>query len=457
MANIKLTLPAEPFSKQIVTFTAPCNCDEVTDGLIINGETYTVCDAMGECVTGKGGAWCAGAQISVVLDCENKKAFIQNAAVPEMTIENVTGLQDALNNVYTKEEVLSSATKQELGLSGTAIPDDAFSKIACGNPFNLVVEKISTSKVWTAPKAFKQKFFVIGCGGGGGGGTGKGATATGTNVYGGGGGGGGGGYVAFSELTLPEGTAITVTCGAGGAAGKDGGASSFGSYLTANGGKAGGTSGQAVVGTNLYFTGGHGGDGGAGGGGGFGDGNVYDTYGNGGNGSDYGGGGAGKTPGNGGAYSGKGGTYPSSSASPTSGADGAMPDALSVMFSLFLGFKHHSRGGLGTADGGEGAGGGGGFGSTGGNSGCGGGGGFGGNGGNGGNGYSGSGGGGGGLFADGGSCSTFTGAGGCARGGGGGGGIFPGKVGGYATNKTTDAAGGAGGSGGFYICYCKED
>jgi len=89
MANIKLTLPAEPFSKQIVTFTAPCGCDQVTDGLVINGETYTVCDAMGECVTGKGGAWCAGAQISVVLDCENKKAFIQNAASPN--------LKDALN------------------------------------------------------------------------------------------------------------------------------------------------------------------------------------------------------------------------------------------------------------------------------------------------------------------------------------------------------------------------
>ena len=80
MANIKLNLPAEPFSGQIVTFTAPCNCDEVSDGLVINGETYTVCDAMGECVTGKGGAWCAGAQISVVLDCESKKAYIQNAA-----------------------------------------------------------------------------------------------------------------------------------------------------------------------------------------------------------------------------------------------------------------------------------------------------------------------------------------------------------------------------------------
>lgn len=80
MANIKLNLPAAPFSGQIVTFPAPCGCDEVTDGLSINGEIYTIVDGMGICVTGRGGAWCSGAQVSVVLDVENKKAYIQNPA-----------------------------------------------------------------------------------------------------------------------------------------------------------------------------------------------------------------------------------------------------------------------------------------------------------------------------------------------------------------------------------------
>ena len=78
MANIKLTLPGEPFSGQIVTFTAPCDCDKVTGGIVINTKIYTVCDAMGNKVTGTGGVWCAGAQVSVVLDCENRKAYIQN-------------------------------------------------------------------------------------------------------------------------------------------------------------------------------------------------------------------------------------------------------------------------------------------------------------------------------------------------------------------------------------------
>ena len=83
---IKVNITGAAITGKIVTFTAPCNCSDVSDGLVINGETYTVCDAMGECVTGKGGAWCAGAQISVVLDCENKKAFIQNRAVSPESI-----------------------------------------------------------------------------------------------------------------------------------------------------------------------------------------------------------------------------------------------------------------------------------------------------------------------------------------------------------------------------------
>lgn len=113
MANIKLTLPAEPFSKQIVTFTAPCGCDQVTDGLVINGETYTVCDAMGECVTGKGGAWCAGAQISVVLDCENKKAFIQNAASPN--------LKDALNSHIDNQSNPHNVTADQVAVTENVV------------------------------------------------------------------------------------------------------------------------------------------------------------------------------------------------------------------------------------------------------------------------------------------------------------------------------------------------
>lgn len=80
MANIKLNLPGVPFTGQIVTFSAPCGCDEVTDGLSINGEIYTIVDAMGKCATGICGRWVAGSMVSVTLDVTNHKAYLQNEA-----------------------------------------------------------------------------------------------------------------------------------------------------------------------------------------------------------------------------------------------------------------------------------------------------------------------------------------------------------------------------------------
>lgn len=84
MAKIKLEFDAKPFTGQIVTFVAPCSCEEVTDGLVINGNTYTIVDAMGAAI--KAGAWCSGALVAVALDTANKKAYIQNRAVTPASI-----------------------------------------------------------------------------------------------------------------------------------------------------------------------------------------------------------------------------------------------------------------------------------------------------------------------------------------------------------------------------------
>lgn len=121
MANIKLTLPGEPFTKQIVTFTAPCNCDQVTDGLIINGKTYTVCDAMGNTVTGKGGAWCAGATVAVALDVEAKKAYVQNAATSGYLEEKMGRMQEAIDDALdTLSRIMIPSPAASLTYNGAA-------------------------------------------------------------------------------------------------------------------------------------------------------------------------------------------------------------------------------------------------------------------------------------------------------------------------------------------------
>ena len=81
MSVIKVTLPPGeiPAEGKMVSFKAPCTCT-VTDGIEIEGVTYTVCDALGKCVTGVGGVWDTGSVVTVVLSMEQKKAYVQNNA-----------------------------------------------------------------------------------------------------------------------------------------------------------------------------------------------------------------------------------------------------------------------------------------------------------------------------------------------------------------------------------------
>lgn len=85
MSIVKVTLPGGqiPVNGKQVSFIAPCDCTNV-EGLSIEGEVYTVVDAMGQCVTGIGGAFCAGSVVSVILNVDEKKAFIQNPSTTNL-------------------------------------------------------------------------------------------------------------------------------------------------------------------------------------------------------------------------------------------------------------------------------------------------------------------------------------------------------------------------------------
>ena len=81
MSKISLTLPSGEVcctGKQ-VSFQAPCNSEEVT-ALIIEGNEYAICDLTGKEVCGTSDVWASGTIVSVILDCANKKAYIQGGS-----------------------------------------------------------------------------------------------------------------------------------------------------------------------------------------------------------------------------------------------------------------------------------------------------------------------------------------------------------------------------------------
>ena len=90
MNKIILTLPDDKIvtGKQI-SFVAPCGSLD-TECLTIRSVDYTVCNASGANVAGTN-AWASGAIVSVILNVEDHRAYVQNASLTaSLTIGSVT-------------------------------------------------------------------------------------------------------------------------------------------------------------------------------------------------------------------------------------------------------------------------------------------------------------------------------------------------------------------------------
>ena len=77
MNKIKLTLPDIPTNGKQTSFIAPCGSD-MTECLCINNVDYAVVDSDGVSVAGISNVWSSGAMVSVILNTEEHKAYVQN-------------------------------------------------------------------------------------------------------------------------------------------------------------------------------------------------------------------------------------------------------------------------------------------------------------------------------------------------------------------------------------------
>lgn len=102
MVTLTLSLPADAVcnGKQI-TFRAPCDCTGVS-GIVIGDTTYDLVDAQNNTIS-TNSFFVAGAMITVVLDIENNKAYIQNASIPVDSIPT-----SGSNNFITSGGVYSA-------------------------------------------------------------------------------------------------------------------------------------------------------------------------------------------------------------------------------------------------------------------------------------------------------------------------------------------------------------
>ena len=454
MAKIRLTLPGLeiPVTGKQVTFKAPCDCS-IVECIEIDGVDYTVVDTMGNVVTGSpaGGTWSAGAKVSVILDVDDRKAYLLNGASSPMMVGTTDPTADTAAPLG--RQYWNDTDKTMFVCTGIENGEYIWTSLSTQKKV-LKTEIITASTDWVVPHIAGDYVYVRCFGGGGGGGAYYQGTA---------GGGGGGGHMAYAEIPVSSlGSVVGVIIGAGGAGGAydwqtaagSGGVTSFGGFVSAAGGSGGSSTGVGGDGGTGGGAAGHedtdethgnrkGGNASYGGGGGGGWGYQTSTNGSntGGNGGTYGGGGGAGgghygsgTPskgGTGGTYGGNGGyggnRMSSAAPKPTTGGDGTDTSNLGVDFpgTGKGGAVYISAGGQYCDDGGGGGGGG--------------------YGGEGGKGYGG-GGGGGGYGGKGGNGAGYVNT-SYNRGGGGGGGGYggAGKDGLEADSYSTSGAGGGGG------------
>lgn len=63
-----------------VKFEAPCNSEDVSVGIVVDGIQYQWMDTLGESLVGMQGLFIEGSMVGIILDRENVIAYLVNAS-----------------------------------------------------------------------------------------------------------------------------------------------------------------------------------------------------------------------------------------------------------------------------------------------------------------------------------------------------------------------------------------
>ena len=134
MPNLKIDLPVGTTlsdGKQI-TFKTPCDCSAIT-ALLIDGVAYDLVDALGNVVAG-GNSFTANAMVSVIIDTDTNKAFLQNAA------NGIRGVTEGGTGVTSYEELKNKISFNSINIVSGADLDN-FKTTGRYNAYQIAVAK----------------------------------------------------------------------------------------------------------------------------------------------------------------------------------------------------------------------------------------------------------------------------------------------------------------------------
>lgn len=78
--SVVLGIPAEATHGMTIKFLSPCNSEDITVGVVVEGSTYEWRDTLGEDITGMEGLFTEDSMVGIILDRENIIAYLATAA-----------------------------------------------------------------------------------------------------------------------------------------------------------------------------------------------------------------------------------------------------------------------------------------------------------------------------------------------------------------------------------------
>ena len=94
--SIVLTIPGEAQHGMSIKFEAPCNSEDVSVGIVVEGVLYQWHDTLGEDIAGMEALFVTGTMVGIIIDRENVIAYLVNAAPSKGYIEYPAGSPPAV-------------------------------------------------------------------------------------------------------------------------------------------------------------------------------------------------------------------------------------------------------------------------------------------------------------------------------------------------------------------------
>ena len=89
--SIVLTIPGEAQHGMSIKFEAPCNSEDVSVGIVVDGVLYQWQDTLAESLAGVEGLFETGTMVGIILDREGLIAYLVNAASRQGYVQYNTG------------------------------------------------------------------------------------------------------------------------------------------------------------------------------------------------------------------------------------------------------------------------------------------------------------------------------------------------------------------------------